>query len=378
MAASYHSTTRPPSFPLSPPRSPSPPNAFPRPSAQTRRPRSTSFSHAPLLQRLVQTGLRLAQQSLRAFQKLSLFQQSILVAAGVFSAIFGILFLVYNERIFTWLVPVAEKWRALPGGWLILFGIIVLTAFPPMIGYSTSVTTAGFLYGFPGGWPVAAGANLVGSLLALLLFRTLLKSLAARLAAADARFAAFERVLARDGFRILAMIRLCPLPYSLSNAALATFPAVRPGPFVAATALATPKLLIHVFIGSRLAELAASGEKGLDFGAKLANWLGIGIGVTIGVLTGWVIYRRMMARTRELEGKEWDKVDQEDSALQHLDEFEEGDEEEGTVRPERRASGDDEIDFLDEDEGSGYYDEPGRNGESGPKGIGLERQRPMR
>ena len=233
-------------------------------------------------------------------------------------------------------------------------------------------------------WPVAATANVVGSLCSFLLFRTVLASLAERLAASDKRFAALARVLDRDGFKILAMIRLCPLPYSLSNAALATFPTIRPWQFAAATAIATPKLLIHVFIGSRLAELTRSGEKGLDLGGKVANWLGIGIGVAIGALTGWVIYRRTVARARELEGEEWDKVDERERALQHPAEFEEDDDEDGTSprdRPRSANRTDDDIDFLDDSDANGYRDEPRspiRYREDEELGIGMERQRSFR
>lgn len=39
-----------------------------------------------------------------------------------------------------------------PAGWLIVWGLCYVAAFPPMIGYSTSVSMAGFIYGFPNGY----------------------------------------------------------------------------------------------------------------------------------------------------------------------------------------------------------------------------------
>ena len=65
--------------------------------------------------------------------------------------VLGILFLVFNERIFGALVPVAAKWRSLRVGWLIAWAFTFICAFPPIIGYSTSVTVAGFVYGLPNG-----------------------------------------------------------------------------------------------------------------------------------------------------------------------------------------------------------------------------------
>lgn len=88
------------------------------------------------------------------------------------------------------------------------------------------------------------------------------------------------------------MIRLCPLPYSISNGAISTFPSVSPWSFIFATAIATPKLFIHIFIGSRLAELAELGEK-MDGKTKAINYASILGGIIIGVATGWIIYKRL-------------------------------------------------------------------------------------
>lgn len=107
----------------------------------------------------------------------------------------------------------------------------------------------------------------------------------------DRRFEALSLVLKHDGLKLLIMIRLCPLPYSISNGAISTFPTVEPLMFAIATAAATPRLLIAVFIGSRLAVIAKSGGK-MDNGTKVVNWASIILGVTLGGLTGWLIYKR--------------------------------------------------------------------------------------
>jgi hypothetical protein len=76
------------------------------------------------------------------------------VIAGIVllvSLVLGLLFLIFNSKIFGWLEPYAEKWKATRGGWLILWALTFMTAFPPIIGYSTCLTTAGFVYGFPEG-----------------------------------------------------------------------------------------------------------------------------------------------------------------------------------------------------------------------------------
>ena len=105
----------------------------------------------------------------------------------------------------------------------------------------------------------------------------------------DTRFEALALVLKHDGLKLLCMIRLCPLPYSLSNGAMSTFPTVQPLQFALATAITCPKLLIHVFIGSRLAVIA--GEK-MDAKTKAINYTSIAIGAVLGILTGYIIYQR--------------------------------------------------------------------------------------
>ncbi|KAK5243585.1 Tlg2-vesicle protein, partial [Cryomyces antarcticus] len=99
------------------------------------------------------------------------------------------------------------------------------------------------------------------------------------------------------------MIRLCPLPYSLSNGAIATFPTVHWLSFMLATAIASPKLLLHVFVGSRLGAIAKSGDK-MDAKTKAISYLSIVIGLIAGVATGWIMYRKTTARAQELEAEE--------------------------------------------------------------------------
>lgn len=119
--------------------------------------------------------------------------------------------------------------------WLLAF----VCAFPPMIGYSTAVTISGFVYGFPLGWPIVATATVAGSTAAFMTSRGVFSGYVHRLVGKDKKFIALGQVLRRDGLGVLAMIRLCPLPYSLSNGFLATVPSIRPLGFAAATACAT-------------------------------------------------------------------------------------------------------------------------------------------
>ena len=234
---------------------------------------------------------------------MSLLQKGVGALALLVLAVLGILLLVYNERIFGWLQPFAEKWKHTTGGWVILWGIIFVIALPPMVGYSACATTAGFVYGMWKGWLILATATVAGSFVSFLVSRTILRRYVERLVETDNRFAALTLTLKSDGLRLLCMIRFCPLPYSLSNGALSTFPTVHPAMFALATTIVTPKLFVHVFIGSRLAAIAKNGGE-MSFGDRAINYVSIVISMTVGIFTGWYIYQKTLVRARQLEEEE--------------------------------------------------------------------------
>jgi len=218
----------------------------------------------------------------------------------------------------------------------------------------------------------------MGSFCSFLVSRTILSGFVKRLVANDPRFAALSLVLKHDGLKLLCMIRLCPLPYSLSNGAMSTVPTVQPLTYALATAIATPKLLIHVFIGSRLAVIAKSGEK-MDATTKAINWASIVGGMILGALTGWLIYRKTIARSQELDAEE--RQDGRHSTTQPEDFAD--DSEAQAVTPTLLE--DDQIDFLDYGVAGGdrYQDEASEDEdvfriEDEEGAIGLDRQPPQR
>lgn len=234
-------------------------------------------------------------------------QRVCVVVGGLVCFVLSILFLVYNERIFHSLLPYAKKWRDIPAGWLILWFAIIIVSFPPLIGYSSLLTIAGFVYGFPNGWFIAASATIVGSTLSFIISRSFLKKFVHRLIEKDKRFAALSLTLKHDGLKLLIMIRLCPLPYSLSNGAIATFPTVHWASYALATAIVSPKLMLHIFIGSQIEKIADGGGK-MDPKTKALSYVSIIIGLVAGVATGWIMYKKTKERARELEAEEREAV----------------------------------------------------------------------
>ena len=354
MPADYDSTARALALPISPPHSPN--SSDPRPSWTGRHSSASHLANtgrrkaSNVFEGTINTAERQWRRLFHTVERMTLIQQALTVIVGISTIILAILFLVFSERIFAWLAPVAEKWQNLRGGWLILWLMCFVTAFPPVIGYSTCLTLAGFIYGFPWGWPIVASATIVGSTCSFIVSRTLLKEFVDRLVVGDQRFEALSLVLKHDGLKLLLMIRLCPLPYSLSNGAISTFPTVQPLMFALATAAATPKLFIAVFVGSRLAVIAKSGEK-MDAGTKAINWISIIFGVLLGIATGWLIYTRTLARSRQLETE--GRMGARHTATQPTDFSDDPEEQTATAM----LIQDDQIDFLDQATDSGYQDE---------------------
>jgi hypothetical protein len=129
-------------------------------SATFRRNPSHQSQQSTWRQRAMDKYDTLSRRVLDQYNKLSPLQKVLFFAANLMLAIGGILFLVYNERIFGALLPVAKKWRDVTAGWLILWVLIFIVSFPPLIGYSSLLTIAGFVYGFPNGYDLCFTHNM--------------------------------------------------------------------------------------------------------------------------------------------------------------------------------------------------------------------------
>lgn len=123
-------------------------------------------------QRIMTNYDKLNRRVMDQYNKLTPVQKVLFIVGNIVLCILGILFLVYNEKIFGSLLPVAKKWRDIPAGWLILWVLIFVVSFPPLIGYSSLLTIAGFVYGFPNGYVF----NLVFFKQSLLTFNQLVHS----------------------------------------------------------------------------------------------------------------------------------------------------------------------------------------------------------
>ncbi|KAG6813501.1 Tlg2-vesicle protein [Tricholoma furcatifolium] len=73
--------------------------------------------------------------------------------------------------------------------------------------------------------------------------------------------------------------------------------------FATATIFVFPKLVLHVFIGSRIAALSDGGQRDhMDTQTKIVNGLLVAGGLVTAVFTSWLVYRMVQKHIRHLEG----------------------------------------------------------------------------
>lgn len=110
---------------------------------------------------------------------------------------------------------------------------------------------AGYVFGLTWGTVIVSLASTTAALLAFLIARYLARARVEKLASGNERFAAIDRAIGRDGWKIVGLLRLSPLiPFSISNY-LYGLTSVRLAPYVLASwAGMLPATLLYVYLGS--------------------------------------------------------------------------------------------------------------------------------
>ena len=261
------------------------------------------------------------------------------------AAVLGIVFLIFAlffyKRFIGSLVDLSDHWSQMKYGKLVLFLSMFFVGFPPLIGYTALSLLCGMSYGFPYGWPLIASASVMGSFASFLVFRYLLHQRAIQLMRSNEKVRAFSEILRDDSsLLLLILIRLCPLPYSLSNGALAGVPELPAQTFFLASLLTSPKLFIHIFIGSKIKEL---GDANKATSTKVIDLISITITTIALTLSTYLVYKRMKMKLETYHhNSETRGVDQ-DLVFGNFTDLEEG--------REVEMEGNDEAFVIDDEEG---------------------------
>ncbi len=159
-----------------------------------------------------------------------------------------------------------------------IFALLYVLATVLLVPGSALTLAAGFVYGLPGlalVWPAA----LLGSALAFLLSRSVLRNAVERRLAGHARLLAVNDVLGEDGLQIVLLLRLSPIfPFSVLNYALG-LSKVRFRDFMLGSAFgALPGGLMYIYLGSLLtttAQLLRGDLPSTGVWGQVAFWSGL-------------------------------------------------------------------------------------------------------
>jgi uncharacterized membrane protein YdjX (TVP38/TMEM64 family) len=110
---------------------------------------------------------------------------------------------------------------------------------------------AGFLFGFWRALVLVSIASTAAAALAFLIARYLARDAVERMAKKNPKFAAIDRAIGKEGWRVVALLRLSPLvPYSLSNYFYG-LTSVRFGHYLATSwAAMLPATVLYVYLGA--------------------------------------------------------------------------------------------------------------------------------
>lgn len=133
-------------------------------------------------------------------------------------------------------------------GWLAYVGsVVVLQMF--LVPLSPVAIAGGAIFGFRGGWlGITIGTNL-GAIINFLIARYVARGAVQRYLANHEKFRLIDAAIGREGGKIIALLRLCPIPFGLANYAYG-LTAVRLWPYALATFLAIiPANCFFVWLG---------------------------------------------------------------------------------------------------------------------------------
>jgi uncharacterized membrane protein YdjX (TVP38/TMEM64 family) len=153
--------------------------------------------------------------------------------------------------------------QALRGvGWIAFAALQILIVASGVLPASLAGMAAGAVYGVPLGFGLAATSTLAGAVLTLGISRSLARGWIEHFLRRRPRLLNLDRMLARDGVRMVCLLRLSPvMPFAATSYALG-LSSVSVRDYLVGTCASLPALLGYVFLGWIAATGLASGEAG--------------------------------------------------------------------------------------------------------------------
>jgi uncharacterized membrane protein YdjX (TVP38/TMEM64 family) len=164
-----------------------------------------------------------------------------------------------------------------PAGW-VLYALAYAACCVLFVPASILTLGAGALYGLGTGTAIVLAGATLGATLSFLLAKTVLRKRIEKMTAGNPRFAALDKAIAKEGAKIVFLVRLSPVfPFTYINYAFG-LTGVRTAPYVLASFVGMiPGTFAYVYLGAAAAT-AASGQmdatrKALQIGGAVAALL---------------------------------------------------------------------------------------------------------
>ena len=144
-----------------------------------------------------------------------------------------------------------QLWLDQLGGWAILAfaGVFVAVQLMLLPGAPMAIA-AGFFFGFGKGWLAVTLGCALGATVNFWIARTVARDWVQRKFGANPKFRVIDRAIAREGWKIVALLRFVPIPFGLANYSYGLTP-VRYVPYIVATFFAIiPANSLLVWIGA--------------------------------------------------------------------------------------------------------------------------------
>ena len=201
------------------------------------------------------------------------------------------------ENLFNWIEGLGPRGPVVVGAFYIVACVAMLPGSVLTLG-------AGFLFGVPLGLVTVSVGSTLGACAAFLVGRTVARNWVAGKVGDNPKFAAIDRAVGREGWKIVLLLRLSPVfPFNLLNYGLG----LTKVPFwhyaLASWIGMIPGTIMYVYFGSTLKNLAdvVAGNVETGGAGKAAFWIGLAVtvGVTVHVTR---LARAALARAVEEDG----------------------------------------------------------------------------
>lgn len=167
---------------------------------------------------------------------------------------------------------------------ILVFVVTYILATVLFIPGSILTLGAGFVFGVPGGTVAVSAGSTLGAFGAFLVGRYLARSWVASKTQDSPKFAAIDRAVGREGWKIVLLTRLSPVfPFNLLNYAYGLTGVSAPAYVLASWIGMLPGTVMYVYLGSLAGTLATLGADAPARGALQWTLYGLGLVATVAV-----------------------------------------------------------------------------------------------